>query len=701
MFDLNLSDKRLIEVKREIARILKVSMDELEEMLQKIKQEAPQLITDRIALLILMERKKIINQEILSKLLSEYAILRISDLQRGMRGINIFGRITRILKPIKGKQIDKVSVIIDDGTGRALISFEGRTANIFRKVGFDKGDLILIKNAYVSGFIREIPVVIADEKAEISYLDETDLPITLGISQVPYLPPPLSVSEFIKVAEEIVKEGKEFDLRGVLIAKYNEIKIRRRDGKVLRKRTYKFADELNEDDTIIVVAWDSAIDRMDKFHLGDILLLQGCVAVKSVSPSGGERIDIFIGNLSDIEKIGVKRKKISELIPKEKALIFGFNLSKPKIKEYHTEEGVTKKFLYTTIADETGIIRLVVWDENLVSKLENLKYADKLRVFGTVRESKLKTMGLEIHVSKGDEVILDPEDFPEISLNQIETLVMKKRIETKIIDDFDRLEWGKKYDIKAFLIDVKKTEREGSQLSGIIIIRDRKGKELKVMIWQNDMLFEKLEKVPKGSLILIKNIRTPKEDRGEGLTVLFGGEKTDIEIIELSEGKEEVLQDVILLREAKEESYEKVLGTIIDVTGYGFRTFCSVCNAPIIEKVNNKYICEFGHETEGRKELTLTLLMDDDLRSAEVFIRENVLRELNLFYEELSEKVISKLKMELIGKEVIIEGEIKPAPATIGVDYRILADRVIFPSSTELLKIIKMKLSKYGENDEG
>lgn len=691
-------DENINMIKKDIAERLKISVQELEEEIDEIKSEAPGLITDKVALMILMERRGITDPEIVKKLTTEYAILRISDLSPGMFGITVMGRIIRETRSQKN---DEKRVIIDDGSGRALIIISGRNKDMYKKIGFEPGDILLIRNAKVLKKYGLVNYLIADDESELLYIEETDM-LQYPLGFIPQKNPPLTIKEVYKIAKELVDEGSEIDVRGIVswIGKVDVVK--RNTKKEVKKLTLRLRDEVDENISMRVIVWgDNASHMARELIVGVLLLLEGAVVKKNEFLSrklGEEVIELHAGNLSNYKILDVKRDKITELKPGSKAVIFGFVLGNPRIRTYTDSEGKERSYMVFYVGDETGNIRVVTWKEEEVSKLSKLGNGDKVLVKGVVKESKFGKSLIEMHVStQGDNVIVDPKLFPkDLTIEKVQKGDKGKEgleaREIKTVDVFTDLPLDAYVNLKGFFVELRELTKEGGPIA-VARIQDKLGNEVALMIWDTEIL-NAFSTIRTGEIIIVKNAKTPKEDRGRGPVVFLGRRSEIISVGKRSE-EDDYEYEISLrpIRDAKENPHGFFFGTVIDVEFIGRMRFCKECGFPIISSSEEGEVCLKGHISEGKEKLTVVLVVDDDIEAARIYVTGkyavNLLNETGFLVNEIliNDDLKELVKSRIIGQEIIFNGEM--SEESVDTNYVGIVKEILKPDPNKLIKIIE------------
>ncbi len=104
-----------------------------------------------------------------------------------------------------------------------------------------------------------------------------------------------------------------------------------------------------------------------------------------------------------------KELKIKDILPGMRLL----SLAVKVVNVYETREyqrnGHKGRVLSMLVADETGSTRLVVWDENIIDKLSNIKEGDILKIRGASCKSNINGFK-ELHLGSNSQVQINPEN---------------------------------------------------------------------------------------------------------------------------------------------------------------------------------------------------------------------------------------------------------------------------------------------------
>ncbi len=687
-------DEDLNIIKEEVAKKLGITIGELEEELDRIRREVPGLISERLSLLLLLERKGLVDQELIKKLSSESFFFPIIDLAPGMQGVTVIGRIIRFLR---SRESNTLSFLIRDHTGEAIVIIRGRNTDLFRKMGFEAGDLLMIKNANVSKSATFVKRIIVDNESEIYYLEESDV-IRYQIGVIPKETKIYEVGELLRLLDESPGELREIDVKGVVswIGSLMEVKLS--GNRKISKIAFRLRDDRNVAESIRVIAWGKiAEDISREVKVDQIILLQGCVLKENqylTSKTGRKVIELHVGNLSNFKVVGVKRVKISELKPGVKVKLYAFILSNPVVKSFIDKNNNERNVLYCYVGDESGSIRLVVWKPDAIEVAKDLKPGSKVMIIGMVKESKFSEGKLEIHVSSDKDTIeVEPDNWPkELKLELVKRngLEVKQEKNIETISDFSQIPLASTISIEGYLKSIRRSSRERGPI-GIASILDENGNEVVLMIW-NEQIVDELEKLSEGVLVKLINVRSPKVQKAD-TPVLFVGERSGLEIISHKENVEvtDVSTSINSISNAS-IGISVIFGTVTDVLFAGDKEICPICGLPITSKSEEGDVCPRGHIVKAIKKPTLIFTIDDDIKVAKVILTgdqaRRIVRDLGFELSDLmsNQDSLDMFKLMFVGDELVIKGEI--SEEALDADYLIIAQEVFKADPNKLKKAI-------------
>ena len=140
-----------IEIKRKLSEILKVSVSELDAMIEDIKKTHN--VSDVVAVIQLLTRSGLIDiaSDIVEELLFRTNICNICELKIGMRGVTIVGRVdlVKLFDEPKGKNVGLVVVYDDTGMAQVNVQADADMEDTLKLLRI--GDIVIMKGINVIG----------------------------------------------------------------------------------------------------------------------------------------------------------------------------------------------------------------------------------------------------------------------------------------------------------------------------------------------------------------------------------------------------------------------------------------------------------------------------------------------------------------------------------------------------------------------
>ncbi|MEA3329388.1 MAG: hypothetical protein U9Q06_01460 [Nanoarchaeota archaeon] len=158
-----------------------------------------------------------------------------------------------------------------------------------------------------------------------------------------------------------------------------------------------------------------------------------------------------------------EKLKVKELVDGMRKLsVIGKIIQEPQIREFTTKGGLQSKVLSSVLADDTGNLRLVLWDENHISLFED----GKLKKDQVVEISNASIRNNELHLGS----------FSEIKQSEevIENVILGKQVVEKSIGE---LKAGESVKLRAVVAQIYTPKFfEVSKDTGRKITEDEKGR---------------------------------------------------------------------------------------------------------------------------------------------------------------------------------------------------------------------------------
>jgi replication factor A1 len=314
--------------------------------------------------------------------------IKIKELQEGMNNISIVGRVKKIY-PVKEFENGRVgNIIIDDETGEIRVALWNDRTKILEKLKV--GTIIEIKHGYIKkGFRDALDLNIGNRGVvEISNIS-LDLP---------------EIEENIMKIGEIHEELRDISVAGRVKSIFDVREFEKIDGGTGKVGSIILADDTGE---TRVSFWNEKTDTLNNIKKNEILLLENVY-----TKEGFNGHEVHVGwqtsiqiNPENIDLPEIKEEFVKIAYVKEgTANVQGTVKEVLGVKTFEKIDGGTGKVGSIILADDTGEIRTVVWNEK-ADVLENISSGVLLKI-GNAR-AKEGMEGLEIHVNRDTELSVD------------------------------------------------------------------------------------------------------------------------------------------------------------------------------------------------------------------------------------------------------------------------------------------------------
>ena len=341
--------------------------------------------------------------------------IKIKELQEGMNNISIVGRVKKIY-PVKEFENGRVgNIIIDDETGEIRVALWNDRTKILEKLKV--GTIIEIKHGYIKkGFRDALDLNIGNRGVvEISNIS-LDLP---------------EIEENIMKIGEIHEELRDISVAGRVKSISDVREFEKIDGGTGKVGSIILADDTGE---TRVSFWNEKTDTLNNIKKNDILLLENVY-----TKEGFNGHEVHVGwqtsiqiNPENIDLPEIKEEFVKIAYVKEgTANVQGTVKEVLGVKTFEKIDGGTGKVGSIILADDTGEIRTVVWNEK-ADVLENISSGILLKI-GNAR-AKEGMEGLEIHVNRDTELSVDisyEKKIKNLEKGEIEIVGRISKIEDK------------------------------------------------------------------------------------------------------------------------------------------------------------------------------------------------------------------------------------------------------------------------------
>ena len=356
--------------------------------------------------------------------------------------------------------------------------------------------------------------------------------------------------------------------------------------------------------------------------------------------------------------------KISEINPSiDSVTLYARVKSIPPVKTYKSKDGGQGKIQAVYLEDETGIIKLNLWqDKAEIVKEQGFEKNDLV----LIKDAAINQYNdkVELSLRQGGQVIKEPEgvDIKKIKENIIKISGIDAAPEG-IVDTYARI--IAIYPIKTF----KKEEKERQVINFEISDGLKPIRCIAFDAWANEIS----SNFKKGDLIRLSDVTIK-----DGLydlelyvnwnSTLTKDPKTKVKIPPLSELISADIKEEKIEKLQNNNSY-KISGTVISVNKGNLRSFkCPDCKEKVF-LINNEFICEACNKpVDPDMNIFSSVTLDDSTGVIKVSLFNQLLESIyDLKKEDLKkdlsqeekENIFSKAESKLLGKRAIVTGKAK------------------------------------------
>ena len=488
-----------------------------------------------------------------------------------------------------------------------------------------------------------------------------------------------------------------------------------REGKKSQVVNLMLGDKTKE---IRVVLWEDHARNIDKISRGDILrILSGYVkeglrdaSELHVGYRGRIIIDPEDVNSADFPSVREFTHKINELEANLNdvdvlAVVDRFY----PISTFQRQDGSEGKRASLIIKDDTGSIRVVLWDKN-AEIVDQIATGTIIRLEGAYTKEGLKQT--ELHGGGRTRVVIDPEtsiELPTGELNILNVTDLKPNMYS--VDIFARvMHIG---DLREF---TTKDGRTGRLIT--LFIKDTTG-DIRTVLWDESV--DLVQNVTPGDLLLIQNAYTreglsaeteihvgrqsnitinPKELEEEG-QLISQVKETFIDEKQISEAAKEYIR--VFIKDCKENQFAEVRGTILKLYERNpIYNACPTCRRGV--KIENKEkICpNCGKIDKVIPRLLLSGVLDDgsgNIRFVVIGKEGEKILELttdevvaSIEKSEFPSTLLQKYSSKISGKEILAAGKVVRNEVLDALELNIA--QIQMPNILEEAKKTAMRLEK-------
>ena len=502
-------------------------MSSVEDIIKRILALKPNLTREAVERLIDEERAKaagLLTEEAAAHLVASNlgldgagerieAKLKIGDLTTGLSDVSLTGRVihlfpSRTFTRRDGREGKVLRLILGDSTGSVAVVFWD-----------EKADQVVASKVSTGKLVRVLHGYTRERRGEME--------INVGNRGQLYLEPMDAVDEefpqpdsFYKTPGEVRRPGT-VNLVGVIVDRYPVSTFNRQDGS--EGRVARLVLEEGGGRTNLVL-WDDKVNEVGDVEVGTRLRVTGGNARKR--ENGNIEVHTFYGTVIDVLEVGVRPAepvshwtKMADLREGMRSVnVAGRVAHISEERAFTRRDGSAGRVASVLMEDETGTIRLSLWDDD-VDLNKDMEIGSILTVENGYTRLSLSAVGL--NAGQSSRITLNPEGVE----------VAAPRIEDKLVDIKDLREGQTNIYVRGRVLesaDVREVETaRGPTMVASFRIDDGTG-EARVSVWRD--LVSQAESLSQGSLVRIENcnVRPPFE----GLMQISSGMFTRIVVEE-------------------------------------------------------------------------------------------------------------------------------------------------------------------------
>ena len=441
-------------------------------MIKEKKQASDGLLTDEGAAYIVASELAVRIQE--GELKTK---VMIKDLINGTNDVTITGRALSI-SPIKtfsrsdGTDGKLVKMIVADKTGVIGVALWDKNANTLAQKRISENQIVRIYHGYVREGLGNALELNVGSRGTISVspfdIDPDNFPTT---------------KDFFRKISELEGNEKYVNVIGAVSQIFPESRFEKGENRRGRLRRVEIVDDSGR---IRLVLWNEKVDSVNSVKRGDWVQVIGAQArkglyeEKELHAGTNCQVNILSEAQFEIEEPLLILTKISEL----KSNISNINVlarvvQVGQLRKFNLQSGENGQIKDLTLMDETGLIRLAVWNDQ-VDSLEHVSKNDVILIEGAYTRESIQ--GINLNIGKNGAIIKNPK-MPGVK--ELQTLKEK----TVQITPINRLKLGlSNITVEGSIIEpveIKEvTTKKGEKLNVVFTkIRDSTG-EIRVTLWR-------------------------------------------------------------------------------------------------------------------------------------------------------------------------------------------------------------------------
>jgi len=360
------------------------------------------------------------------------------------------------------------------------------------------------------------------------------------------------------------------------------------------------------------------------------------------------------------------------------------------VREFTTKQGTKGKVANLAITDNTGTMRVVLWNMSDIEKVEKkeFKVGDIVEVKnGYVREGFRG--GNEVHIGNRGTLDIKPGDadgekYPEIKTGKTKIGELKAGVPVEVAGRVTHNFGINKFTTK---------DREG-QVANLVIRDDSGGTRL--VLWNEQA--ELANNVEIGDILSVKDAYTKEGQRGvevqANARTKVERNPAGVELPKIDDLKGGSSQRVKIDALKEGDRYKELRGALVDIFANRDLVYdmCPNCNKKLTEGK-----CEKCGQVTPDKLLVINARIDDGsgiIRAS--FFRDRAEKLLGMSTEDIEKTpgAVEEKIPGLIGKEIILEGSVKKNEAMDRLEFNVFGIKDVNPAQEAEKIVEEVKLNE-------
>lgn len=605
--------------------------------------------------------------------------LEVAQLVSDINNVSLIGRIVRIYDKITFKKKDGTEgqlqpITVEDKTGKIRVVAWDQKAKIVKESNCKLGDPVRI----IGGYTKQGK----DGSTELHLGIRSQLQIRpSGIKDADL---PSFETTFTKIGEI---KGEEIDtnIRGKITQIDTIHEFERSDESKGKKQTIVIGDETGE---VNLNFWNEKVEMLVTFKVNeivDVIGLSAKLGLKGFIELHTTRFTSIVQS-EEVKDIKVKRGFIGSSVKEEKTLskiahiqesnktvsVKGLVISVGSIHEFTRDDNSIGRVRNISISDDTGVIRVVFWDDK--AQLIDEQPIDKIITILNGYTRKNQYSDIEIYCGKQTRINLETAPSNIISQYQVAFTNIAEISEEK-----------EEVHVRGLILELEPLRQIVTKNKETVDLRTFKLQDntgvIRVTCWRDNT--KKLENLESGDLIEVLDARTKVNPsynpdlivtKRSIIKVSSSSDFLSPDFISGTEVSEMNQQSLVIqnIENVKEGDEVKIRATVVKLAEKRYvYAFCPTCRKKI-EKKDDNYICqEDGNIQNPEYRLLFSFTANDGTGDINVLcagrIAENVM---GITAEKAAGIAVDSVKAPYFYlknknfeySEQIIEGKVKKNP---------------------------------------